>query len=385
MKQSKSGISLLELLIVMITVGLLGVFSVSGILKAREKTRQSRCALKLKKILRGVQQYENTQGCYPPGRLFPDFAKNGQIKRGYTNYQSIPQTEEYSTGFYSVHTWILPYVRASHIFDMIDFSRAQGKKMENPRNINFDAYVKPMPLFRCPADVSTEKRPTENNYRYNFGGDTPGAGIKTWDGLDSKPSRFDQWFVGGTGAFTIGLKGLETGEFEDGLTHTVFFSERTRGENGDPNLPPSQTDMVRCRSVPNPLGSVEFLFELLDGMENRDTGFIFRAAGSWPKENAFSDGWPFGMYTATQYNHVSPPNWRRTDCGVSFVSDTPLEHAIVAARSRHPNSVNVAYGDGRVKNIKDDIDLTIWRALGSRNGGELIPQKRSRRPRRRPF
>lgn len=133
MKRTRSGISLLELLIVMITIGILGVFSVHGILKAREKTRESRCALKLKKIIRGLQRYENTQGCFPPGRLFPDYARNGRQLSGYTNYSVVPQTEEYRTGFYSVHTWILPYVRASHIYDMIDFTRTPGQTDGKPR------------------------------------------------------------------------------------------------------------------------------------------------------------------------------------------------------------------------------------------------------------
>lgn len=386
MNRTPNGISLLELLIVLITVGLISVFSVHGILKAREKTRESRCAFKLRKIIRGVQRYENTQGCYPPGRLFPDWESGGRIKTGYSNYGSVSQTESARTGFYSVHTWILPYVRARHIFDMIDFDRAQAQRMERPFNINYDAYIKPMPLFLCPADSNSERRPSENNYRYNFGGDTPGAGLKSLDQLDTGPGRFDQWFAGGNGAFTIGEKGLKGDAFEDGLTNTVFFSERIKGDLGDPNRAPIQSDMVRCRL---PIGislSPERIFENLDGVEYPPNRFFtFSNAGRWPEGSDFSNGWPFGMYTSTQYNHVAPPNWQGIDCGVSFLNDTPVEHAIIAARSQHPNSVNVAYGDGRVKNIKDDIDLTIWRALGTRNGGELIPQKQSRRPRRRPF
>ena len=61
------------------------------------------------------------------------------------------------------------------------------------------------------------------------------------------------------------------------------------------------------------------------------------------------------------------------------IPDAPEEHAIIAARSEHPRSVNAAFGDGHVKAIKDDIDLTVWRALGTRNGGETIPKKERRR------
>jgi len=43
-----------------------------------------------------------------------------------------------------------------------------------------------------------------------------------------------------------------------------------------------------------------------------------------------------------------------------------------AARSEHPGSVNVAFGDGHTAVINDGIDLVVWRALGSRNGDEAI-------------
>jgi prepilin-type processing-associated H-X9-DG protein len=73
---------------------------------------------------------------------------------------------------------------------------------------------------------------------------------------------------------------------------------------------------------------------------------------------------------------VAPPNWKAIDCGASSsIPDTPSEHAIVAARSRHPGVVNVCYGDGHVGSANDDIDLLVWRALGSRNGGETIGQE----------
>jgi prepilin-type processing-associated H-X9-DG protein len=41
-----------------------------------------------------------------------------------------------------------------------------------------------------------------------------------------------------------------------------------------------------------------------------------------------------------------------------------------AARSRHPNGVNVGMGDGAVRFVTNNISLNNWRALGSMNGGE---------------
>jgi prepilin-type processing-associated H-X9-DG protein len=42
--------------------------------------------------------------------------------------------------------------------------------------------------------------------------------------------------------------------------------------------------------------------------------------------------------------------------------------------SFHPGGVHFCYGDGSATFIPDDIDLTIYLALGSRNGGEAVNQ-----------
>ncbi|HEV3023143.1 MAG TPA: DUF1559 domain-containing protein, partial [Pirellulales bacterium] len=46
--------------------------------------------------------------------------------------------------------------------------------------------------------------------------------------------------------------------------------------------------------------------------------------------------------------------------------------AFVGARSRHSDGVNVAMADGSVRFITDGIDLTTWRALGTRDNGEDV-------------
>jgi prepilin-type processing-associated H-X9-DG protein len=73
---------------------------------------------------------------------------------------------------------------------------------------------------------------------------------------------------------------------------------------------------------------------------------------------------------------VAPPNWTGEDCWTSTSSnipDTPGEHAIISARSKHSGVVNVCFGDGHVISVGDTIDLAVWRALGTRNGGENVP------------
>jgi hypothetical protein len=103
------------------------------------------------------------------------------------------------------------------------------------------------------------------------------------------------------------------------------------------------------------------------------SNFHFNSAGRWLDGSDFSNGWPFGFYSSTLYNHVAPPNWRFHDCGTwSAIPDAPGEHAIMSARSQHTAGVNAARGDGSVGFIGDSIDLQVWRAAGTRNGGEVV-------------
>jgi prepilin-type processing-associated H-X9-DG protein len=41
-------------------------------------------------------------------------------------------------------------------------------------------------------------------------------------------------------------------------------------------------------------------------------------------------------------------------------------------RSLHPGGANFAFADGSVKFIKNEISLNIYRALGTRSGGEIL-------------
>jgi prepilin-type processing-associated H-X9-DG protein len=45
---------------------------------------------------------------------------------------------------------------------------------------------------------------------------------------------------------------------------------------------------------------------------------------------------------------------------------------VVTVTSRHPGGVNVILGDGSCRFIKQSINPTIWTALGTVAGGEVV-------------
>ena len=52
------------------------------------------------------------------------------------------------------------------------------------------------------------------------------------------------------------------------------------------------------------------------------------------------------------------------------VSTAGLQYS--AARSRHAGGVNVLLADGSVRFVRNTIDLTTWKALGTMDGGEVF-------------
>ena len=45
---------------------------------------------------------------------------------------------------------------------------------------------------------------------------------------------------------------------------------------------------------------------------------------------------------------------------------------VVSARSYHPGGVNVSLADGSTRFVSENVDLTIYHALGTRDGGEVV-------------
>jgi hypothetical protein len=45
--------------------------------------------------------------------------------------------------------------------------------------------------------------------------------------------------------------------------------------------------------------------------------------------------------------------------------------AVITSRSYHSGIVNSALVDGSVRSMANSIDLRVWRALGTRQGGEV--------------
>jgi prepilin-type processing-associated H-X9-DG protein len=94
-----------------------------------------------------------------------------------------------------------------------------------------------------------------------------------------------------------------------------------------------------------------------------------------PLSSRLGATWAIGDMTCTTYNHVSGPNSRTCagmDSGMMMPQASMVNMAVqLPPSSYHPGGINVLLGDGSVRNIKDTVALNVWRALSTRNGGEV--------------
>jgi prepilin-type processing-associated H-X9-DG protein len=81
--------------------------------------------------------------------------------------------------------------------------------------------------------------------------------------------------------------------------------------------------------------------------------------------------WVMGEMCCSTYNHVATPN-SKSCAGTGFPGTMANMAMQVPPSSLHPGGVNTLFGDGAVRFVKNSIGLFVWRAVGTRNGGEVI-------------
>jgi|SRR5579884_3975607 len=222
----------------------------------------------------------------------------------------------------------------------------------NPGGINA-ACLNLIKIFQCPSDPTPPFVTAANGVAY------PGNNYRANQGTafmcdlgDKTPSTLAPGLTP-NGVFYYQSQ-VSIAQITDGTSQTAMFSEKNRG-GGKFNPRSTMFWMTPESTLDGTFAACQAISPAVGIPMCYDGGVC----------------WAMGEDCCTQYNHVSTPN--TTTCGakgfpagmVNMAMDSPPS-------SYHSSGVNVALCDGSVRFVPDSISLLTWRALGTRNGGDLL-------------
>ncbi len=305
---SRRAFTLIELLVVIAIIAILIGLLLPAVQKVREAAARTQCQNNLHQIALAVHSYHDSYGCIPG---------NSQDEGGWDwDYQQHARS-------WSWLARILPFVEQENLY--VQMNVAGGNTMGQSQ-----AWITtPVKTYYCPADSADLQNPSST--RANLG---QIAGGSTW-----------------TYAATSNYKGV-TGDCWCWGDYQNNCSGNCNGLNVGDGMFDSR-DAIR--------GTVSLAGGVPDGTSN-----TFLAGEDIPLLNAHCT-WPYA--NGSLGTAAIPPNQNVPYGGGDIYGGWP---DLYSFRSRHTNGLQFAYADGSVHFINSQIALGTYRALATRNGGEVI-------------
>ena len=348
--RDRIGFTLIELLVVIAIIAILVGLLLPAVQKVREAAARMSSANNLKQLGLALHNYESANGRLP-----------GMSPMGGTNATSFG---------YSVHAQLLPYIEQEPLGRTIDLNTPIFLGTFPSITVNplvAPTAATPVKTFLCPGDGQNPLITTNSgggthaatNYVVCIGSGEAGPGSGTANGYDT---RFQT-----NGMFHYG-PGYRMTEITDGTSNTMFMSQCLIGLNATITKPAADLSRnERQRMSGNVPGR-----GLYTGPSGTNPGYgastpivasDVNLVTSWRGNRGGS--WIWANATVNGFSAALTPNSTTPDItahGLGWLS----------ARSNFSGGVNVCFGDGGVRFIRDGISITTWRVLATRAGGEVV-------------
>jgi prepilin-type N-terminal cleavage/methylation domain-containing protein len=333
--KSRVGFTLVELLVVIAILGILVALLLPAIQAARETARRASCRNNLRQIALAMFHYESANKIMPPSFCIVP----GTVLSG-------------NNGSWSAQGRILPYLEQSNAYEQVRLDVA----WDSPINRTTGVPTLRIPIFLCPSEVNDTVRVDSSgapyiyphNYGFNFG---------TWLVWDPNTNQ------GGDGVLFVN-SALRRDHALDGTSNTLClaevkaFTSYLRNTSDPGAVPPS---------VPTAFAGMAGQLKLGPNI-NDNTGHT-----EWCDGRVHHSGFTTTFTPNTKVPYVYAGREYAVDYNSrqEGQSATQPTYAAITARSYHTGLVHVALLDGSVRSVTDTIELSVWRALGTRAGGEV--------------
>ncbi|MBX9625005.1 MAG: DUF1559 domain-containing protein [Gemmataceae bacterium] len=337
MRARRAAFTLIELLVVIAIIAVLVGLLLPAVQKVREAAARMKCQNNLHQLAIAVHNYEGAMGHYPPSMLAPPgavFVSNN--------------------GSWSTHGRILSYIEQGNAGVLVNLEVAWDKQLAT------NVPQTRIPVYLCPSEVNDTVR-TKSGTAYVYP-HTYGFNAGTWRVWDPVTGK------GGDGVFFPNAR-LTPADIPDGLSGTLMAAEvkafTPYGRNmttAAPDVPPADAAEVAALVAAAP----------------------DKKMGPAVNDNTGHTEWPDGRVHHNSFTTVLPPN-TKVASGMAGVRDeadfnsrqegssaTLPTYAAITSRSYHTGGVNVARMDGSVRFVRETIPPAVWRALGTRAGGEVV-------------